>query len=139
MRARTILAVDDDVMILGLIEAVVSSNGGDFIGVKTGEECLAVLNQAGLQPHGPCMVILDIEMPGLNGIALLTRIRDDFPNLKSQVAFLTSHKSSTIIEKAQALGCDGFVLKPIDPNRLCDRLCRQFDSQSEIEIKARSI
>lgn len=132
MRGKTILAVDDDALILKLLEAVVTTSKGAFVGASSAEQCLEALRTI-----EPSMLILDVNFAdpgGMNGIALLERIRKDFPRLKSQVLFLTAQKDLALIERAEELGCNGFLLKPVDPRRLADRLRHHFSHPGGDEI-----
>lgn len=121
MKGRTVLAVDDDEMFLELIEAVVTGAGGVFLGARSGEDCLEMLKTA-----QPDMLVLDVNMGGISGTELLARIRADYPKLKALVLFLTAEKSGALIDKAEKLGCNGFILKPITPARLLERLRDHF-------------
>lgn len=121
MKGKTILAVDDDDMILQLLHVVVEDGQGTFIAADGAAACLAVLEKT-----KPDLIILDIEMEGLDGLELLAHIREAFPALKSKVVFLTGQKSGQTIDQAEQLGCDGFILKPIDPRRLGVRLREVF-------------
>lgn len=128
MKGRTVLAVDDDEMILALLEAVVTDVGGNFIGAHNAEECLTIL-----QDGEPCMLVLDMQMDGMNGIELLERVRELYPKMKSFVLFLTAHKNFNLIERAKELGIDGFILKPIDAHRLQERLSSQFCPTANVD------
>ena len=121
MRGKTILAVDDDEMILELIKIVVEDAKGTFIGADGAGACLIALERT-----QPDLLIFDIKMQGLDGLELLARIREQFPKLKSKVVFLTAQKSGDAIDRGEELGCDGFILKPIDPRRLADRIREMF-------------
>jgi DNA-binding NarL/FixJ family response regulator len=57
----------------------------------------------------PDVVLLDIGMPGLNGIAAAAQIRQLSPN--SKIIFLTANSDSDVIHEAQNAGLDGYVLK----------------------------
>ena len=122
MRGKTILAVDDDEMILELIRTVVESAGGRFAGADGGQACIAAL-----ETLTPDLIIFDIKMQGLDGMELLAHVRERFPKLKAKVLFLTAQKSGALIDQAEKLDCDGFVLKPVDPYRLRERIREAFN------------
>lgn len=132
MRGKIVLAVDDDEFILKLIEAVVTSSKGTFIGIKSAEECLVALETS--KPH---MLILDINLSsgdGMDGMDLLARIRTDHPHYKPEVMFLTAQKDIDMMDRADELGSDVFMLKPIDPYRLRERIRNQFAHRDGEEI-----
>lgn len=117
MRGKSVLAADDDEDLLAFIEAVVKDDGGEFTGARNGEDCLNLLEHQ--TPH---LILLDVEMGGMNGISTLERIRERHPKLTSKVVFLTVHKSLARVNHARALDVAGFILKPITPERLRERL-----------------
>lgn len=117
MRGRTIMAVDDDEMILSLVEAVVADQDGIFVGANSGEACLALL-----ESHKPRLILLDVGMANMDGVETLKKIRELYPKLNSKVAFLTAHKSLKLIDQSRELGADGFILKPTSPTRLRQRI-----------------
>jgi len=122
LKTKTIMAVDDDEMILKLVGVVVENLGSKLLSASSGERCLEMLKE-----HTPDMLILDVQMSGINGLDLLQKIRTDFPKLTAKVLFLTAHKKPELMERADQLGCDGFVLKPIDPYRLRERIKTTFN------------
>ncbi|HEY9078670.1 response regulator [Magnetovibrio sp.] len=117
MKSKTILCVDDDKLLLGLVRVVVEDLGARFIGAEDGEACLTVM-----QNLEPDLLILDVQMEGMSGVDLLERIRQAHPRLKSKVIFLTAQKSLKTIEKTTELGSTTYILKPIDPHRLHARI-----------------
>ena len=60
----------------------------------------------------PRVVCLDIEMPGLDGLAVLERIRNTFPHIG--VVMITGYATSDTVSRAKALGAAGFVIKPFN-------------------------
>jgi two-component system response regulator NreC len=76
-----------------------------------GEE---ILNQ--IQLYKPDVVLLDISMPGLNGLELTKRISKTFPGVK--ILILTYHENSTIIQTAFRYGANGYILKAANQEEL---------------------
>lgn len=64
--------------------------------------------------------ILDIKMPGMNGLEVLERIRRDYPDLK--VVMLSAMRTDEIVRKAMELGADSFVAKPFQAGTLLERI-----------------
>ena len=121
LKTKTVMAVDDDEMILKLVGVVVNNLGAKFITAHSGEACLELLKSV-----DPDMLVLDVQMSGINGLDLLARVRAEFPKFDGRVLFLTGHKDEDLIERAEELRCDGFALKPIDPYRLRERIKSTF-------------
>lgn len=117
MSEKTILAVDDDEDILNTLSVVIRSADLEFIGVNSGQKCLEASGET-----TPCVIILDVEMPEMDGFETLEKIREDFPDLPSTVAFLTAKKDFEMLERALKLGSDTFITKPFNPLNLQERI-----------------
>jgi CheY-like chemotaxis protein len=81
---------------------------------ETGSEALA-----GFEHEEPDLVLLDISLPGMDGIAILQRLRSDRRWLELPVIAVTAHAMSGDRERLLALGFDDYIAKPIlDPHLL---------------------
>lgn len=76
---------------------------------NNGEEAWQLLTGAG---KWPSLLLLDINMPGLNGLSLLERIRNDEKLKTLPILMLTTSEDQTVIDKAYRLGANGYVVKP---------------------------
>jgi two-component system chemotaxis response regulator CheY len=91
-----------------LLRLVLAEAGATIVGEgSNGHECLAAA--AGTDPS---IVLLDLNMPGLNGLEALPRLRDLIPNAK--IVVLTTSKAEETETQALELGADAFVSKPMD-------------------------
>src|SRR5690348_8877289 len=81
---KTIVAVDDSADNRMLIKGILQDAGFVVFDASNGAECLAVLNRV-----KPRLILLDIQMPGMNGFDLCRRIRQDAALRQVPVAFLT--------------------------------------------------
>ena len=71
----------------------------------------------------PDFVILDIQLPDINGTEVLKRIRAlDMDIANVPIIAMTSYAMSGDREKLLAAGCDGYIEKPIDPMRVIDQI-----------------
>ena len=106
MGALRVLIVDDeDELVSALVERL-NLRGFRAKGVTTGEEALAYLADA------PCdVVLLDVKMPGLGGLEVIKRIKEDQPGL--EVILLTGHSSAQDAEKGTMLGAFDYLMKPV--------------------------
>jgi two-component system chemotaxis response regulator CheY len=64
----------------------------------------------------PDVICLDVQMPGMDGIAVLRRIKADYPD--TRVIIVTGHATSNVVKEALSLGAHGFVVKPFNADKL---------------------
>jgi len=83
----------------------------------SGEEALAYLED---HRADVVLVLSDINMPGMTGLELLQRIKDEPPPVP--VCMMTAYGSETYKRQAEAGGCDGYLTKPIDFDALKARI-----------------
>ena len=135
---HTILYAEDDLDDLFMIRQAFEQFDGStqLLHASNGFEAIEQLNQAKMENHLPCLVILDINMPGMNGREALIRIRqsDDFKNIPG-VLFTTS---SSELDKAFAKkwGAE-FITKPLIFSEL-EALARRFISLCTSSVSARA-
>lgn len=79
---------------------------------------------AKIEQFRPDCLVLDLVLPGLDGIAVLERLQQLQLEPKPRVLVLSSFESETVIQNLSRLGVDYFMLKPIDLSALADRLTR---------------
>ncbi len=102
-----IMVVDDDVSISLLIKDFFTKKGYEVITADNGEEALEKLSK-----EHPIIVLLDVRLPGMDGILILKRIReiDD----KVGVIMVTGIKDDEVLEEAKKLGAYEYIVKPFD-------------------------
>jgi DNA-binding NtrC family response regulator len=110
----TILIADDDPVQRRLLEAMVRRFGYEAETVEGGEEALARLTRPGATPVG--LLILDLVMPDLDGMGVLTRMRD--ATIGVPVIVQTAHGSIEAVISAMRAGAHDFVVKPVGAERL---------------------
>jgi len=109
--ARKILAVDDDPDLLRLLTIRLKSAGYDVTAVPSGEKALALLSAA--RPH---LVVTDLRMSGMDGMALFEAVHRTYPTLP--VIILTAHGTIPDAVAATKLGVFGYLTKPFDAQAL---------------------
>lgn len=80
-------------------------------GVKNGQEALKVLHERSFD-----VVILDVKMPGMDGIEVLRHIKEEFPNV--EVIMLTGHANVEVAIQGMELGAFDYLMKPMDIDEL---------------------
>jgi CheY-like chemotaxis protein len=69
------------------------------------------------------LILSDINMPGMNGLELLKKIKEDYPGL--MVYMITAYGDESNYKEAIAYGCDEYLTKPLDFNDLKDKILNQ--------------
>jgi DNA-binding response OmpR family regulator len=118
-RFRRVLLVDDDPMIILSARAALRAGGFEVETAESAEAALALIDQ-----DPPDAVISDVSLAGLDGPALVARLRADPRTRDLQVVFLTANAREFGPEQARALGVRGVIPKPFDPQMLADYVRR---------------
>lgn len=116
-RSKIILGVDDQPDNIMILESLIEAQGFTFFGVNSGAECLSLA-----QRINPRLILLDIQMPEMDGIETCRRLRRIPHFAATPVAFLTARKSVDDVRSGIAAGGNDFILKPIDPEKLLARV-----------------
>jgi DNA-binding NtrC family response regulator len=112
--AASILIADDDAVARRLVENMVQKCGYETIVVESGDAALAVLTAPDAPPIDA--MILDLVMPGLDGMGVLTKIRE--AGLNVPVIVQTAHGGIDNVISAMRAGAADFVVKPVGVERL---------------------
>ena len=105
-----------------------SGLGGDLMLASTGKEALERLAKAGSDL--PCLILLDINLPDLSGIDILTEIKRD-PSLKPiPVVMLTGSNTDDDIQRSYDLGASTYLVKPVSIDALKLVLEKVFPSSA---------
>jgi DNA-binding NarL/FixJ family response regulator len=105
MTSRLRVLVADDHF--AMLDSLVGLLSGEFDVVATANNGLSAVTKAALLE--PDLVVLDIAMPGLNGIAAASRVKES--GLSAKIVFVTNLKSREFVQQSLALGEIGFVDK----------------------------
>lgn len=104
---KRLLIVDDQFGIRLLLSEVFLKEGYEIYSAATGEEALAIVNKEKLD-----LVMLDIKIPGMDGIDILKQIKKIDKNLK--VIMMTAYGELNLIGEAMKKGAIAYFLKPFD-------------------------
>ncbi len=121
---ETILVVDDMPTNREVVASLLDARG---YRVLLAEDGLRGLELATMTPT-PDLVLLDVQMPDLDGYEVLRRLRSAPTTASIPVVFLTSHDDPASEAHALALGADDFVVKPPQPERLLARVRVHLDA-----------
>jgi DNA-binding NtrC family response regulator len=102
-----VMLVDDEVEFLNTLTKRLRKRGVDITGVESGEKALQFLGQSQYD-----VVILDVRMPGMDGIEVLRIIKDRYPLV--EVIMLTGHANIEVAVRGMELGAFDYLMKPMD-------------------------
>lgn len=105
-----ILYIEDNEQNLYLITYLLKASDYEVVQARSGEEGIALAVE---QP--PDLVLLDIQLPGMDGYEIARRLRSNTRLQAIPIVAVTSYAMVGDKEKALAAGCDGYIEKPIDP------------------------
>ncbi|MDQ3898326.1 MAG: response regulator [Actinomycetota bacterium] len=118
MNGARALVVDDAADIRLLADLVLSMAGFSVTAVSSGREALRFLDENDL----PDIVLLDVQMPDVDGWETLTRLRADRRTAELPIVLCTVKGLPEDTLKGWSLGCDGYLGKPFDIGRLVEEL-----------------
>lgn len=113
MNERKVLIVDDSETIRQQVASALERAGFGVVEAADGVDGLERASQ-----HELCMVILDVNMPRLNGLEMLERLKSDPRHAKLPVLMLTTEVQQSMIERAKKAGARGWMIKPVKMDQL---------------------
>jgi CheY-like chemotaxis protein len=117
--AERILIVDDNVTNLKLVTYLMKANGYE---VDTATD--ADLALAAIRAQVPRLILMDVQLPGIDGLELTRRLKADPATSGIVIVAVTAYAMKGDQEKAIAAGCDAYVSKPIDTRSLPQTIAR---------------
>jgi CheY-like chemotaxis protein len=119
----TIMIVEDSPDNMKLFRTLLTLKGYEVTSLMGGEELFTTLDQ-----QRPDLILMDIQMPGKDGFALLKELRDS-PHRDLRVVALTAHAMSGDRERALEAGFDGYITKPIDIREFPGQVARALTGE----------
>lgn len=133
-KSATVLIADDDESQLELLEQVLTIYRFSVISARTGLEAVTAFRE-----HRPDVVLLDVDMPQMDGFRACEIMRLEFPELSVPIVMVTGMDDVESIEKAYAVGADDFIAKPLSWPVLGHRVFYYLKGSRALnEIKARN-
>jgi DNA-binding response OmpR family regulator len=127
--SSTVLIVDDNETVLDLLDLLLANHGSNVLRAQNGGQCLAI---ARCEPVD--LVILDVMMPGMDGIKVTAELKRTMPSLP--IILLTAKDDLATRAAAMALGVNEFVTKPIPNRELLARVRTQLSTRKwELEME----
>lgn len=124
---KKIVAVDDSGIILKMLTKVLGEKY-EVHAFSTGKRALQFLKEKDRKPD---LIILDIDMPEINGYEMLQMIKEKDHLEQVPVIFLTSNSDKSHVVKAVAGGAKDYVVKPIDEEILMEKVSSLIDDEAD--------
>jgi DNA-binding response OmpR family regulator len=122
MNEPLILVADDDEDILLLVTTRLRRDGFNVVSASSGDQALALARE-----RKPLLAVLDIGMPGLDGLEVLAEIRADEELRGMLVLLLTAKAQESDVRRGYDSGADAYVKKPFSPAELSTRVRALLD------------
>lgn len=128
MESFKVLLVDDEVEFLDTLVKRLTKRGLQIEKAKSGEEALARLKQQRFD-----VAVVDVRMPGLDGIQTLRELKKNDPLM--EVIMLTGHASVEVAIQGMEIGAFDYLMKPMDTDELLFKLQDAFQRRQIQEAK----
>jgi two-component system cell cycle response regulator DivK len=113
MAGEPILVVDDNATNLVLMRFILEPRGYAVTTAASADEALA-----SIAAQRPRVILMDLQMPGVSGFDLTRQLKTDPATRDIVIVAVTAYAMSGDEERARAAGCDDYLTKPIDKERL---------------------
>jgi CheY-like chemotaxis protein len=123
MTAQTILVIEDNPLNLELARDVLEAAGYTVVDARTAEEGLRIAGS--IVPH---LILLDIRLPGMNGLDAVRNLKQDVRTRHIPVVALTAQAMAGDEQTAFGAGFDGYITKPINTRTLSGEVRRWLES-----------
>jgi CheY-like chemotaxis protein len=110
---RKILVVEDNDRNRRLLKVLLKAHEYEVIEAATGEEAMNCLRD-----HKPDLILMDIQLPKTDGLALTRDIKDKFETSDIPIVAITAYAMKGDKERILEAGCDAYISKPIDTRQL---------------------
>lgn len=130
MESMKMMLVDDEERFLATTQKLLARKGYDVITAGSGAEALEKLRTENVH-----VVVLDVKMPGLDGIATLKQIKNQFPMV--EVIMLTGHATVDSAVEGLKSGATDYLMKPTDIDDLIAKAEDAFHNRQKLEGKIR--
>ena len=133
-----VLVVDDNETARDVLRAYLTDFSFQVSAVATGDLALREIVQAkATQDKEYDLVLMDYQMPGINGIEASRRIRETLENVETpKIIMVTSFGREDIMDQAHKVGLDGFLIKPVSPSMLFDTIMQVFGKSTGLRARA---
>jgi DNA-binding response OmpR family regulator len=111
--SEAILVAEDSMTILAMVSSRLTRAGYDVVTATRGDDALRFV-----QENHPRLALLDVEMPGLDGVEVTRQIRADPALARTLIVLLTGRSDESEVAAGLAAGADAYLTKPFSPQDL---------------------
>lgn len=122
MAHESILVVDDQPVSIKLMRLMLEGEGYQVLVAANATEALQAV-----QASKPDLILMDIHLPSLDGLALTKLLRSDMESRHIKIVAISAYASTEDDMRITAAGCDGFIPKPIDTRTLAASIREYLD------------
>lgn len=122
MPGELVLVVEDNATGAKLVEYLLKAHGYKVTVANDAAEALAAIRE-----QHPDVILMDIQLPGVDGLAIVRQLRADVATRGLLIIAVTAYAMKGDKEKALAAGCDGYITKPIDTRTLPAAIARLLE------------
>jgi CheY-like chemotaxis protein len=133
---RSVLIVDDEEPNRQLLAAVLGARGYTTITARDGPTALDLVRTGGID-----LMLLDVMMPGMDGVEVCQRVRNDLRERELTIVFVTALSDRESRMRAKLAGADDFLVKPIESFELMFRVenWMKLRTLRELELRAQEL
>ena len=119
-----ILVVDDSPLIVMSIKLILEDAGYEVLDAFAGVDALKLAEN-----KLPKLILLDVMMPGIDGIETLSRLKTNAKTASIPVLMVTGMQTGKDVEKAFGYGASGYVVKPVEADRLLAKITATLEAK----------
>jgi CheY-like chemotaxis protein len=131
MPGEPILIVDDNSINLELTKALLSRHGYDLQTAGNADDVVTAL-----RTFRPRLILMDIHLPGMDGLDLTRRLKNDPATKDIIIVAITGYTFKSAERAAFDAGCDGFITKPVDTRSLAGLLGEYLNGRPKASVTA---
>ena len=131
MKIRTILVIEDNPLNMKLVKGLLKIGNYQMLEANDAESGIQLIRE-----QQPDLVLMDIQLPGMDGLAATKILKEDSDLKDIPIVALTSYAMQGDKEKALEAGCSGYIAKPIDTRMFLETLAQYLeDENSKVHLE----
>jgi two-component system cell cycle response regulator DivK len=129
MTGKKVLLVEDNAANMTLATFLLQSAGYEVISATDAETAVSLA-----RAQSPALILMDIQLPGIDGLQATAQLRDDDATRDIPVVALTALAMKGDEERIRAAGCDGYIAKPLDYKSFLATVATYFEKPAASKL-----